>query len=488
MARLGALLGLAASAGVVACSGSRSAVPLRNVVLIVVDTLRQDHLKAYGYHRETAPTLSRLASEGVLWDGVSPTSWTKPAVASIFTGLHPVRHQAFDSLDRLPDEARTLAERLSRRGYRTLGIAANGWLTRTAGFAQGFDEYYSMVDDLKRSRFSTGEEVNSELLPRLKGLQPPFFLFVHYLDPHAPYDPVRDHRGWPLLGRLAARKGGVSIQELRMSEFVERPPQLVEDAIDLYDAEIRQVDDAIGDLLGELRRLGLMDGTLTVVTSDHGEEMQEHGRMGHGQTLYEEVVRVPLVLHGPGNLPAGLRLGSASLLDVAPTILELLRETVPPGELDGVSLAGGMVPADAAASTASPHLAERELLLHLDLDIGGHALALRGDRLKLVLSQKPFRKELFDHRQDPREQASQLTGPAGAASMPALAERLADRYNELSGRTLPRATNVAPEKLEAMAALGYVGAGRSVSIRRVIPDRIRPADPLPDGSLGWPQP
>jgi arylsulfatase A-like enzyme len=216
--------------------------------------------------------------------------------------------------------------------------------------------------------------------------------------------------------------------------------------------------------------------------------MQEHGRMGHGQTLYEEVVRVPLVFHGPGNLPAGLRPGTASLLDVAPTILELVSEAVAPGELDGVSQAGRMKPAGASAPSAPPPAAERELLLHLDLDIGGHALALRGERLKLVLAQKPFRKELFDHRQDPREQSSRLAAEAGAGSMPALAERLADRYNELSGRALPRATNVAPEKLEAMAALGYVGAGRSVSIRRVIPDRIRPADAQSGGSLGWPVP
>jgi arylsulfatase A-like enzyme len=477
------------------CRHVRRPAPLRNLVLIVVDTLRLDHLAAYGYERETAPAFTRLASEGVLWNGISPTSWTKPATASILTGLHPVHHQAFGSADALPEASQTLAERLRARGYNTFGITANGWLSRTAGFAQGFSPYYSMLDDFGRGPFSTAEELNSKLLPRLRTLQPPFFLYVHYLDPHAPYDPPRDYRGRPLSGRLAARKGGIGILELRMSETLARPRELVEDAIDLYDGEIRRADDAIDSLLGELLRLGLADGTLTVVTSDHGEEMQEHGRMGHGQTLYEEVVRVPLLMHAPGVLPAGARFGTASLLDIVPTVLELLRQPLA-GELDGISLAKRMqaaVPSSSAVEDTAD--VGRELLLHLDLEKpgpgipmeAGRALALRGERFKLVLSEDPYRKALFDHRADPREQTDALArDPGGGAVFDEMAKHLADQYNVFSARSLARRTDEDAEGRAAMAALGYVGAGVSGSRPPGIPARIRPADRGHEGGLGWP--
>jgi arylsulfatase A-like enzyme len=486
MRNLGRWLGLAAAMAVLSCSGPTPRAPLRNVVLIVVDTLRQDHLGAYGYPRETAPTFTRLAAEGVIWDGVSPTSWTKPAVASLLTGLHPVRHQTFGDKDALPGAARTLAERLGERGYDTFGITANGWLSRGAGFAQGFGTYYSMLDDLNGGAFASAEQLNAQLFPRLRKLVRPFFLYVQYLDPHAPYDPVRDYRGASLRGPLAERKRGVTIQELRMTEVLQRPRAQLQDATDLYDGEIRRVDDGIRALLGELRRLGLAEGTLLIVTSDHGEEMEEHGRMGHGQTLYEEVVRVPLLFHAPGVLPAGARLGNASLLDVVPTVLELLSAPAAAEELDGVSLAALMKGAPPhARSPIDAGGRERELLLQLDLDKAGCALALRGPRLKLVLSQLLRGKQLFDYRADPREQASRFRGGQEAATLAAMAERLSARYNADAARSLPRARiDNAGERLEAMAALGYIGAGSGAE-ERCIPRHVLPADAAPDGSPGW---
>ncbi len=491
MGRLGLLLGLLAAVASQGCTGPRRPAPLRNLVLIVVDTLRPDHLHAYGYPRETAPAFTRLAAEGVLWDGVSPTSWTKPAAASILTGLHPLRHQTFTNHDALPEAATTLAERLRARGYATLGITANGWLSRGAGFAQGFTAYYSMLDDLEHGQFSTAEQLNSELLPRLKSLAQPFFLYVHYLDPHAPYDPVRDYRGRRLVGRLAERQGGVSIPELRMNEVLRRPAELLEDATDLYDGEIRRSDDGIQDLLRELRSLGLAEGTLTVVTSDHGEEMEEHGRMGHGQTLYEEVVRVPLLFHAPGILPPGARLGAASLLDIAPTVLELLSAPVPPAEVDGLSLAARMRAAPPAAVAATGEGdSQHELLLHLDYGgkDGGCGVALRGSRFKLVISEEPYAKALFDYRADPREQTNQLAAEQGIVIMRPMADRLADRYNKLAAGSLAGSTDTDTDKQQAMAALGYIAAGAAASPGRRLPPRIHPADPAPDGWLGWPRP
>ncbi len=470
--------------GACACAAPRPAPPLRNVVLIVVDTLRQDHLRAYGYSRETAPTVTRLAAQGVVWDGVSPTSWTKPAVASILTGLHPIRHQTYANDDALPQAARTLAERLAERGYDTFGISANGWLSRAAGFAQGFGSYYSMLDDLHHGTFANAEQVNAELLPRLAKLRKPFFLYVQYLDPHAPYDPVLDHRG-AALAEGPRRASGVTIQELRMTEVLQRPAALLRDAVDFYDGDIRRADDGIERLLRELRRLGLAEGTLVVVTSDHGEELEEHGRMGHGQTLYEEVVRVPLVFHAPGILPAGLRPGTASLLDIAPTVLELLSVPANARDFDGISLAGDMKAATTPGVAPKP---ARELLLQLDLDKGGCALALRGPRFKLMLSSFLPVKGLFDHQADPKEQTNRIGDPGLAQDVAAMARRLAERYNESAARTLSR-TPIGDdgEKQEAMAALGYVGAG-SEGVGRCLPSQVGIADAAAEGGLGWTQP
>jgi arylsulfatase A-like enzyme len=281
-----------------------------------------------------------------------------------------------------------------------------------------------------------------------------------------------------------------------MNDLARRPPELLQDAADLYDGEIRQADDAIGRLMRELGRYGLAEGTLTVVTSDHGEEMEEHGRMGHGQTLYEEVVRVPLLFHAPGVLPAGVRLGTASLLDVVPTVLDLLADPFLPAEVDGLSLAERMTAPGPSPSPRSPEAGPgRELLLHLDLEHrgrglalqGGRALALRGSRFKLVLSQEPHRKELFDYRADPREQANRLSGAEGAAVMKPMAVRLADQYNTFARFALARSADEEVDKQEALAALGYLGGGAAGSPGRGIPPRIRPADPDPGGWLGWPE-
>jgi arylsulfatase A-like enzyme len=422
----------------------------------------------------------------VVADGVSPSSWTKPAVASLLTGLHPLRHQAIGHADALPLAARTLAEALGARGCHSLGITANGWLSREAGFAQGFDAYHSMSWDLGHGQFSSAQQLNAELLPRLATLAPPFFLYVHYLDPHAPYDPDRDWSGLPLPGRLARRAHGVSIQELQIESFLRRPAELLRDATDLYDGEIRRSSDAIEELLAELRRGRLDAGTLTVLTSDHGEELEEHGRMGHGQALYAESVRVPLVFHAPGVIPAGGRLGTASLLDVFPTVLELLgADPAAARELDGQSLGRALREAGAA-----PHPGEtaaaRELLLHLDLGSAGHAIGLRGPRYSLLLGQGRSRKELFDRDRDAREQRNLLAGEGGASLFEPMAARLAEAHNALSARALSASgARERPEAAEAMAALGYVGAGDARPLVRGIPPRIRPADARPEGSLGW---
>jgi arylsulfatase len=454
----------------------RSRPEARSLVLIVVDTLRRDHLAAYGYGRETAPRLSRLAAEGAALEGVSPASWTKPATAALLTGLHPLRHQAIGGEDALPSEALTLAERLRGRGYRTLCASANISISPGFGFDQGCDVFLlgSQVG------FGVGpgaEALNRELEPRLAALRPPFFLYVHYVDPHTPYEPRSTWQGAPL-GRELRSRGALAARELSSVEFAARPAGMLRDAVDLYDGEIRGADEGIAQLLDRLQGLGLMRNALTVVTADHGEEFEEHGRMEHGKTLYEEVVQVPLIVHAPGLVQPGLHGGPASLLDVVPTVLDLLG--LPPGEgLDGVGLAEWL-----RGRAPSPEK-DRELLLHLD-DWEATSLALEAGKDKLVLARSPYRKQLFDLGGDPREQHARSLDPDAARRFAELAGRLAGAYNALVARALPRTlATPAPEVDVALRGLGYVSRGDS---RRVLPPVIAPAPAAAVGPLGWEPP
>jgi arylsulfatase len=450
----------------------------RSLLLIVIDTLRRDHLPIYGYSRNTAPELARLAAEGAVFDGLSTSSWTKPSVASILTGLHPLRHQAVLA-DALPESALTLAEALDAQGFHTLAITSNAHISPSFGFGQGFDEFDSLMKEFDSGALPRPRDLSRALLDRIEAIRHPFFLYLHYLDPHAPYEPDTTWDGRPLPDRLRSRSPlkGVDMQHRR---FLERDPGFLQDAVDLYDGEIRGVDADIGFVLGELRARGLLDGTLTVVTADHGEEFEEHGRMGHGKALYGEGVRVPLLFHGPGVTP-GLRGGRASVMDILPTSLELLGLA---GEgTDGVSHAAAL------RDGRPPSDAQREFLLFLDLREVGRmgSLALEQGDDKLVLSRFPHAKQLFDVSADPGELRDRFDDPTRAGTRGRLAASLARRYDELIAGALPRAEVAVDDSVaRALEALGYVAhVGDAPAFDRPLPESVRPTDPDPRGLLGW---
>jgi len=307
-----------------------------NVVFVTIDTLRADHLSCYGYARPTSPFLDTLAAQGVRCaDASAAAAWTKPATGTILTGLYPSRHGALyhGSLLHLPEGERTLAQAFQERGYVTAGFVANPNLKRVFDFDRGFDVYFdSPVEDtltlaclrgtyfgqllmrLLRHQFNWNYEndfssMNREVLTWLdqNHASQPFFLYAHYIDPHIPYDPP-------------ARYREEFAQDHPLSFFNERKRRV---GIDLYDGEIRYSDDGLKELVGALQRHGVWENTLFVLTSDHGEEFFEHGVIGHGFSLYQEVVHVPLVLRGPG-VPAGRVLEApVQILDLAATVLSL---------------------------------------------------------------------------------------------------------------------------------------------------------------------
>ncbi len=338
-------LGLYLAAGLmVVADTARAADTPTNVLVILIDALRPDHLGVYGYERPTSPTIDRLAAEGVLFESAfSQASWTKPSVPSLFTGLYPIEHRVFTGSDEerpgritsdvLAEKHTTIAEVFQAQGYRTAAFLDNAQLRDFLGFAQGFETY---EEDLGRA-----EAITSRFVDWLRELdEEPFFAYVHYLDPHWPYDPPAPY------DQLFPKPTGTSIDFGTLNwKHLERQIEdgrMIPNADDLaalqalYDGEIRYNDQAIGSLLDALREHDLLKSTLIVLTADHGEEFWEHGRLGHGRSLYDEVLHVPLILRLPGGVPARIA-DQVELVDVMPTLLDLSGIPIPE-DLSGKSL------------------------------------------------------------------------------------------------------------------------------------------------------
>lgn len=381
-----------------------------NVVVYLVDALRADHVGAYGYGPPTTPALDAVAREGVVCAHArAQSSWTRPAVATVLTGLSPYTHRTMDALQRLPEEIETLAERLGAAGYRTGFVTTNVNVSEKFGFRQG-SELFSYLTGRRGGRAAKAEstrvnEVAIRWLDSLAG-DAPFFLFLHTVDPHAPYEP--DAR---LLARFAPEPGDPRLGQRRALARLERadtPPDARKMAqlLALYDAEIAANDEAFGALIGWLEQKGLWDDTLLLFLSDHGEEFLDHGKTEHGRTLYEEQLRVPMVWKLPGNLGAGRRLETpVDQIDVAPTILEAAGLDVP-AALPGRSLWPALV--DGAA------LAERPSVALLDrLSYAFESVYDRGFKLIRRLDRDTYRErpleQLFDLAHDPFERADRAS-------------------------------------------------------------------------------
>ncbi|MCX6349827.1 MAG: sulfatase [Candidatus Aureabacteria bacterium] len=422
-----------------------------NVILISIDTIRPDHLSVSGYARPTSPFLDRLAARGWIFRKCSSTSsWTAPAMASLFTGLYPrshgVRHGAVRqgtivNQERLDDSFLTLAEALKARGYATFGVSTNGHVTSETGMAQGFDTFTSLwfADAAAAHRAALG------LKDKIAASRP-YFFWIHYFDPHAPYLPRE-----PWLSRyspnpaLAREWGGKDMRELRLERGeILRHPELVSTLVDLYDAEINYTDGFLERLFNEVVAL---ENSLVIVTSDHGESFGEHGDLGHGESLFEEEIAVPLIVV----LPRGGRKGKTvespvSLIDVFPTVLDFLGCPAP-SRVEGRSLLPLL--------TAGTGGGERPLIT--ELDRAAVLTGVRSGRWKLVA--KPRKTEskwlLFDLALDPGESANL------AGKNPGVFRDLCDRLKSWESSTpefqaAPAAMNRRPERIGDLKALGYL--------------------------------
>jgi arylsulfatase A-like enzyme len=273
-----------------------------NILLITVDALRFDHLGVYGYYRNTTPSIDELgASSAVFLNAHSHAPWTHPSLTSIHTGMHPREHGVLKWRHILKDEHTTLAEVLKSDGYHTEAYVSLGLLKPEYGYTQGFDYYdTSVLDEGNVYHISSSLELTDTILGRLQNLTQPFFIWVHYFDPHFRY---LNHRSFDFSGRSD---------------------------IDRYDSEIAYTDYHINRLLEGLKQRGFFSKTIILVTADHGEEFEDHGGRQHSKTLYEEVIHIPLIIRVPGFGHQVIREFVVES-DIAPTIADLVGLSFPSG-------------------------------------------------------------------------------------------------------------------------------------------------------------
>jgi len=433
----------------VARGGSRPSATARpNVVLIVVDALRRDHLGSFGYDRPTSPTLDELARRGVLFTNLSSvSSQTATAVASLLTGRYPsetgvqfhARTRAFGDGRRRPhldDSLIVLAESMRDAGYATAAVVANPWLAPDTGYAQGFDAFVEIVCGGLRPTEKPPCDAAQVTGPALalveKSLGRPFFLYLHLMDVHSPYvKPGLTQRLFVTRpGHDRYRNGPVKRLADRDREFM----------VALYDEGIVRVDAAIASFLDRLRAFARPEDTLVTITADHGDEFVEHGGLGHGTTLYDELVGSFLLLYRPGALAPRRVDSRGSLIDVRPTLEELAG--VPSGGSTGTSL----------ASLARGEAVRRpgDLLLEL-----GEQKAIIRDDWKLIVHPGSGRAELYDLRADVGEHRDR------SAQAPERRETLRAALDaHLSAAVAPETTGdltpLDPARIERLRALGYV--------------------------------
>jgi len=433
-----------------------------NVLVVLVDTLRADRLPFYGHAADTAPFLTSWAARSVVFERAWATSsWTAPAVASVFTGVYPDQHgvvigmqalqrmQRLESgseyeleLNRLPDELETLPEFLSSMGYHTFGVADNPNIGKEIGFDQGFERFACFPEKGSEEVTATVREWSAEIRS-----SEPWFVYLHFMDPHVPYQ--------------------------QHAPFYRAPDS--EDPIVLdsaaYDSEIRFLDQEIEKVFA---LLGIGEDTLVVFLADHGEEFGDHGGRWHEPKLYSELTHIPLFIHLPGVAPRRER-ANVSQVDLLPTLRDLVR--APRAEQDaGTSLR-------ALLEQGQP-LGERTLFSMRRGRAADLRSAISGD-LKYIVTDfdqglgASQKRELFDLAQDPREKSNLSEREAALGAE--LDSRL--RAHEASSRKWSSGTRkyeLSPELLHKLQELGYAG-GEGDEHELVLPRDTRPAKTHGDG-------
>ena len=313
-------LALAAVCNILSTAQNFVAVPSHpNVLLILADTLRADHLSCYGYHRQTSPNIDKFADECVFFEkALSNSPWTKTTVGTILTSFYPHEHGAFKWADDLGNANLTLTEIFRNKNYRTFAAQANRIITSLYGFHQGFQVYEEMTNDL-------AENLTDEFVTWLdRNKRRPFFAYLHFMDTHYPYKIPEDYeRTFANEDQSHLNLDKLIAQDIRLLTEMGMPQSDKDHIVNLYDDSIVYFDNHFGRILDVLRANQILDNTVIVLLSDHGEEFWRHGSFGHGHTLYNELLHVPLMIRYPTILPVKEIPYPVQLIDLYPTILSL---------------------------------------------------------------------------------------------------------------------------------------------------------------------
>jgi len=449
---------LAATLLPLGCSSTRRP----NIVLIVIDTLRADHLSHYGYHRATAQSLDEFARTASLFtDCTSPAPWTVPSVASIMTGLHPVHHRLERLGFALPEQLSTVAEALREGGWNTAAISFNPAVRTDFGFAQGFD----LFED-HRGKFGTYPDI-AKMVRRIDEWlddepSQPFFLYLQPMNVHGPYKvparqravllgrpPSRQFRYFREPMRSIMRKGRLDLRD-------EVDAAYVESLVDKYDTAVRYTTDQVARILAMLSRRELFDDTLIIITADHGEELFDHGGFNHGTSMHGELLHVPLYVKMPGQREGSRIAAPVSLLDLVPTILEVAGLPSLP-QIDGTSLVPLLEQPRATASfDGRPRVYHSAWRNHF---VGS---AITSGNFKLVRIDSNYERvtnewRLYDLDTDPGEHSdlSQVHGEILSSLQDEL-ERAISRYEKHAGPMPEDRRALLDKDLDRLRALGYV--------------------------------
>ncbi len=447
-----------------------------NVVIYLIDALRADRLGCYGYDRATSPQLDALADESVLFEQCSaPAPWTLPSVVSLLTSTFACEHRVLVDGQQLGESLEPLAVRLQRIGYATASLHANVYAGKMSGLDRGHD------------RCEQTRVVNAELVDEWLGTHPdgPLYLYVHNIEPHDPYliprqsidlfgdvpDETRrqvasaynDYRKLTRVDFSARRPVGLTDNTADQAAALQALDTLKPDIDVLYDASVGLADRRLGRVVERLKQRGLWDNTLFIALSDHGEELGDHGGWQHDQSVWEELTRVPLLIHFPQARHAGRRVGDAvSLVDVMPTILEVVGRPDLAGGCRGVSLVplaeGRTLPETSGYRVTAVRMNRKKFYRPYKQSRGDDNLVIRRGPDKGIWNVESDTFELYDLSLDPGERTD-LAGKYPDETEAML--RFARSWLEECGRGAPEPPAIRLEDLdektrENLRALGYI--------------------------------
>lgn len=414
-----------------------------DILLVLVDALRADHVGGYGYARETTPFLDRYAEKGVRFSSAySHSSHTKISVASLFTSLVPPSHRVRSAAhkdharnvrsDTLSSSVDTLAETLQRHGYSTAGFVTNPHLQAFQGFAQGFDEYQYGDFDAR----SLNQRAASWLENHGRS---PYFLYLHYMDVHCPYEPPRPYRTL----YVEEKKGlnplcryGPTSRKVTQEE--------IDDTVALYDAQINYWDDSFREFIERLDGRDWLENAVVVIVADHGDEFYDHGGFGHGFTLYTEMIHIPMYFISEGRLASGVvRDDLVRLIDVAPTLYGLSGMETAGMNLEGVDLFG-----------SRDRRADADRSVYSETYLGGKPRSIRTADQQLVFNSTRETWELYDLSRDPAEKNDLY--PGNETEFGGLAERLSELMKDPDLELQSSSVELDERTIQELRELGYL--------------------------------